>query len=61
MFFLKGGCSLNALSYSVVDSFWTFLKEQSAASEFDNPSILYEEQLPKVKQVIDKVKSLQSL
>lgn len=61
VFFLEGGYNLKSLSYSVADSFRAFLGEPSVASEFDNPSILYEEPLDKVKRVIDAVKSLHSL
>lgn len=61
MFFLEGGYNLKSLSYSVADSFRAFLGERSAASDFDDPSILYEEPLAKVKRAIDNVKSLHSL
>ncbi|KAK4760824.1 hypothetical protein SAY87_005717 [Trapa incisa] len=61
VFFLEGGYNLKSLSYSVADTFRAFLGEPSAALEFDNPSILYEEPLDKVKRVIDAVKSLHSL
>ncbi|XP_031387437.1 histone deacetylase 14 [Punica granatum] len=61
VFFLEGGYNLKSLSYSVADSFRAFLGEPSVASEFDNPSILYEEPLAKVKQAIDTVKSIHSM
>ncbi|KAL9252889.1 Histone deacetylase 14, chloroplastic-like protein [Drosera capensis] len=61
VFFLEGGYNLDSLSYSVADSFHAFLGETSLAAEFDNPAILYEEPLGKVKQAIQKVKLLHSL
>ncbi|KAF5480579.1 hypothetical protein F2P56_001318 [Juglans regia] len=59
--FLEGGYNLKSLSYSVADSFRAFLGEQSLASEFDNPAILYEEPSTKVKQAIQRVKHIHSL
>ncbi|GAV73035.1 Hist_deacetyl domain-containing protein [Cephalotus follicularis] len=61
VFFLEGGYNLNSLSYSVADSFRAFLGEASQASEFDNPAILYEEPSGKVKQAIQRVKSIHYL
>ncbi|GMH06705.1 hypothetical protein Nepgr_008545 [Nepenthes gracilis] len=61
VFFLEGGYNLDSLSYSVVDSFRAFLGEPSLAPKFDNPSILYEEPLSKVKQAIQRVKHIHSL
>ncbi|KAG0492271.1 hypothetical protein HPP92_005669 [Vanilla planifolia] len=61
IFFLEGGYNLKSLSNSVVDTFRAFLKEPSLASMFDDPAILYEEPLSKVKQAIQKVKHVHSL
>ncbi|KAF8018988.1 hypothetical protein BT93_H3769 [Corymbia citriodora subsp. variegata] len=61
VFFLEGGYNLQSLSYSVADSFRAFLGEPSLASKFDDPAILYEEPLAKVKQAIQKAKHLHSL
>jgi len=61
VFFLEGGYNLSSLSYSVVDSFRAFLGEPSLATKFDNPAILYEEPLAKVKQAIQRVKHIHSL
>lgn len=61
VFFLEGGYNLDSLSYSVADSFRAFLGESSLASEFDNPSILYEEPSTKIKQAVQRVKFLHSL
>lgn len=61
VFFLEGGYNLESLSYSVADSFRAFLGEQSLASKFDNPAILYEEPATKVKQAIERVKHIHSL
>ncbi|KAM7259905.1 hypothetical protein ACFE04_015646 [Oxalis oulophora] len=61
VFFLEGGYNLDSLSYSVVDSFRAFLDEPSLASEFDNPAFLYEEPSAKVKQAIQRVKSIHLL
>ncbi|KAJ8765391.1 hypothetical protein K2173_012088 [Erythroxylum novogranatense] len=61
VFFLEGGYNLESLSHSVADSFRAFLGETSLAREFDNPAVLYEEPLTKVKQAIDKVKTIHSL
>lgn len=61
VFFLEGGYNLGSLSYSVADSFRAFLGEPSLALEFDNPAILYEEPLTKVKRAIDMVKHLHTL
>ncbi|KAL5555441.1 hypothetical protein UlMin_037677 [Ulmus minor] len=61
VFFLEGGYNLKSLSHSVADSFRAFLGEPSLASKFDNPAILYEEPLTKVKQAIQKVKHLHAL
>lgn len=61
VFFLEGGYNLQSLSNSVADSFRAFLGEPSLSSQFDNPAILYEEPSLKVKQAIQKVKSIHSL
>lgn len=61
VFFLEGGYNLKSLSYSVADSFRAFLGEPSLASEFDNPDILYEEPLTKVRQAIQRAKHIHSL
>ncbi|XP_073125316.1 histone deacetylase 14, chloroplastic [Henckelia pumila] len=61
VFFLEGGYNLSSLSHSVADSFRAFLGEPSRASEFDNPAFLYEEPLKRVKEAIQKVKSIHSL
>ncbi|XP_010270352.1 PREDICTED: histone deacetylase 14 [Nelumbo nucifera] len=61
IFFLEGGYNLQSLSYSVADSFRAFLGEPSSASQFDDPAILYEEPLAKVKQAIQRVKSIHSI
>ncbi|GLT25112.1 hypothetical protein SLA2020_002640 [Shorea laevis] len=61
VFFLEGGYNLDSLSNSVVDSFRAFLGEPSLASKFDDPAILYEEPLNKVKQAIQRAKSLHYL
>ncbi|KAK3419266.1 hypothetical protein EUGRSUZ_J01293 [Eucalyptus grandis] len=61
IFFLEGGYNLQSLSYSVADSFRAFLGEPSLASKFDDPAILYEEPLAKVKQAIQRAKHLHSL
>ncbi|XP_077214348.1 histone deacetylase 14 isoform X2 [Tasmannia lanceolata] len=61
VFFLEGGYNLQSLAYSVADTFRAFLGEPSLASQFDNPSILYEEPSTKVKQAIQRVKHIHSL
>ncbi|KAK1311237.1 Histone deacetylase 14 [Acorus calamus] len=61
VFFLEGGYNLQSLSYSVADTFCALLGEPSIASQFDDPSILYEEPLTKAKQAIQKVRHLHSL
>ncbi|KZV41491.1 histone deacetylase-like [Dorcoceras hygrometricum] len=61
VFFLEGGYNLSSLSHSVADSFRAFLGEPSRASEFDNPAFLYEEPLKRVKEAIQKVKTIHSL
>ncbi|XAR73164.1 Histone deacetylase [Bertholletia excelsa] len=61
VFFLEGGYNLDSLSHSVTDSFRAFLGEASLASQFDNPKVLYEEPLTKVKQAIQRVKHIHSL
>ncbi|KAK7827568.1 histone deacetylase 14, partial [Quercus suber] len=40
----------DSLSYLVADSFSAFLGEQSLVSKYDNPPILFETPLAKVKQ-----------
>lgn len=61
LFFLEGGYNLDSLSYSVADSFRALLGDPSMASTFDDPAVLYEEPSTKVKQAIQKVKSIHSL
>ncbi|KAI4317091.1 hypothetical protein L6164_024997 [Bauhinia variegata] len=61
VFFLEGGYNLKSLSYSVADSFRALLGDQSLATQFDDPNILYEEPLAKVKQAIQRIKHLHSL
>ncbi|XP_072966497.1 histone deacetylase 10, chloroplastic isoform X2 [Typha angustifolia] len=54
VFFLEGGYNLQSLSNSVVDTFRAFLGEPSLAPQFDDPAILFEEPLSKLKQAIQK-------
>lgn len=61
VFFLEGGYNLKSLSHSVADTFRALLGDQSLASEFDDPNILYEEPSTKVKQAIQRIKSIHSL
>ncbi|OIV93738.1 hypothetical protein TanjilG_16589 [Lupinus angustifolius] len=61
VFFLEGGYNLKSLSYSVADTFRALLGDPSLATEFDNPNILYEEPSTKVKQAIQRIKSIHSL
>ncbi|KAK3002732.1 hypothetical protein RJ639_018426 [Escallonia herrerae] len=61
VFFLEGGYNLKSLSHSVADSFRAFLGETSLASELFDPAILYEEPSSKVRQAIQRVKSIHSL
>ncbi|XP_057747768.1 histone deacetylase 14, chloroplastic isoform X1 [Arachis stenosperma] len=61
VFFLEGGYNLKSLSYSVADTFRALLGDPSLASEFDDPNILYEEPSTKVKQAIQRIKSIHSL
>lgn len=61
VFFLEGGYNLSSLSYSVADSFRALLGEPSRAAEFDNPAFLYEEPSRKVKEAIQRAKSIHSL
>lgn len=61
VFFLEGGYNLNSLSNSVADTFRAFLGEPSLASKFDDPAMLYEEPLSRVKQAIQKIKHIHSL
>lgn len=61
VFFLEGGYNLQSLSHSVVDTFRALIGEPSFASQFDDPAILYEEPLTKVKQAIQRVKHIHSL
>ncbi|XP_057419742.1 histone deacetylase 14, chloroplastic-like [Lotus japonicus] len=61
VFFLEGGYNLKSLSYSVADSFRALIGDQSLASEFDNPNILYEEPTAKIKQAIQRIKHIHSL
>ncbi|VFQ89988.1 unnamed protein product [Cuscuta campestris] len=61
VFFLEGGYNLDSLSHSVADTFRGFLGEESKASEFDDPAILAAEPSAKVKELIQRVKSIHSL
>ncbi|KAJ3703960.1 hypothetical protein LUZ61_007665 [Rhynchospora tenuis] len=61
VFFLEGGYNLQSLSNSVADTFRALLGEPSLAPQFDNPAMLYEEPLNKVKQAIERAKSIHSL
>ncbi|KAI3893700.1 hypothetical protein MKX03_032116 [Papaver bracteatum] len=61
VFFLEGGYNLQSLSYSVADSFQALLDEPSLGIKFDDPAILYEEPLEKVRQAIQRVKHIHSL
>ena len=59
--FSQKGDTISSLSYLVADSFSAFLGEQSLASKYDNPPILYETPFAKVKLVIQRVKHVHSL
>ena len=61
VFFLEGGCNLEALSNSVAESFRAFIGDSSRAAELDDLSLLHDEPSLKVKQAIQKVKHLHSL
>lgn len=61
MFFLEGGYNLESLSSSVADSFRALLGEESLASKFDNPAYLYDEPMRKVRDVIERAKSIHCL
>ncbi|URD74344.1 histone deacetylase [Musa troglodytarum] len=61
VFFLEGGYNLQSLSSSVADTFRAFLGEPSLASQFDDPAMLYEEPLSRVKKAIQKAKHIHSL
>ncbi|KAG2250004.1 hypothetical protein Bca52824_089632 [Brassica carinata] len=61
VFFLEGGYNLESLSASVADSFRALLGEESLASEFDNPAYLYDEPMRKVRDAIEKAKSIHCL
>ncbi|KAL4196969.1 hypothetical protein AMTRI_Chr04g185780 [Amborella trichopoda] len=61
VFFLEGGYNLQSLSYSVADTFLAFLGEPSISSNFDDPAILYEEPLVRVREAIQRVKHMHSL
>ncbi|CAL9083112.1 unnamed protein product [Musa acuminata var. zebrina] len=61
VFFLEGGYNLQSLSSSVADTFRAFLGEPSLASQFDDPAMLYEEPLSRVKKVLQKAKHIHSL
>ncbi|RZS08009.1 hypothetical protein BHM03_00038929 [Ensete ventricosum] len=61
VFFLEGGYNLQSLSSSVADTFRAFLGEPSLAPQFDDPAMLYEEPLSRVKTAIQKVKCIHSL
>ncbi|KAH0940792.1 hypothetical protein HID58_000429 [Brassica napus] len=58
VFFLEGGYNLESLSASVADSFRALLGEESLASEFDNPAYLYDEPMRKVRDAIERAKSI---
>jgi hypothetical protein len=61
VFFLEGGYNLQSLSSSVADTFRAFLDEPSLAAQFDDPAILFEEPTRKIKEAIEKAKSIHSL
>ncbi|CAA0397362.1 unnamed protein product [Arabidopsis thaliana] len=61
VFFLEGGYNLESLSSSVADSFRALLGEDSLASEFDNPAYLYDEPMRKVRDAIQRAKSIHCL
>ncbi|XP_078156726.1 histone deacetylase 14 [Carex rostrata] len=61
IFFLEGGYNLQSLSSSVADTFRALLGEPSLAPQFDNPAMLYEEPLNKVKQTVERAKGIHSL
>ncbi|CAG7886408.1 unnamed protein product [Brassica rapa] len=61
VFFLEGGYNLESLSASVADSFRALLGEESLASEFDNPAYLYDEPMRKVRDAIERAKSIHCL
>lgn len=61
VFFLEGGYNLESLSASVADSFRALLGEESLASEFDNPAYLYDEPRRKVRDAIERAKSIHCL
>uniref|UniRef100_A0A7N0UAX0 Histone deacetylase domain-containing protein n=1 Tax=Kalanchoe fedtschenkoi TaxID=63787 RepID=A0A7N0UAX0_KALFE len=61
VFFLEGGYNLKSLSYSVADTFHALIGEPSIAHKLDDPAILYEEPSAKIKQAIQRVKSIHSL
>lgn len=61
VFFLEGGYNLQSLSHSVADTFRALIGEPSSALKFDDPAILYEEPLAKVKQAVQRVKHIHSL
>ncbi|KAF3334146.1 histone deacetylase 14 [Carex littledalei] len=58
IFFLEGGYNLQSLSSSVADTFRALLGEPSLAPQFDNPAMLYEEPLNKVKQTVERAKTI---
>ncbi|VFQ71348.1 unnamed protein product [Cuscuta campestris] len=60
VFFLEGGYNLESLSYSVADTFRAFLGERSLGSELDDPAILAPEPSAKVKEAIQRVRSIHS-
>lgn len=61
VFFLEGGYNLDSLSSSVADCFRAFLGDRSWASEFDDPSVLYQEPTTKANQAIQMIKQVHSL
>ncbi|KFK29968.1 hypothetical protein AALP_AA7G200700 [Arabis alpina] len=61
VFFLEGGYNLESLSSSVADSFRALLGEESLASEFDNPAYLYDEPMRKLRDAIERAKSIHCL
>ncbi|MCO5551748.1 hypothetical protein L7F22_005252 [Adiantum nelumboides] len=61
VFFLEGGYNLKSLSDSISETFRAFLGEESLASKFDNPAVLYDEPSLVVRKAIDQIKSIHSL
>ncbi|XP_024543728.1 histone deacetylase 14 isoform X1 [Selaginella moellendorffii] len=62
VFFLEGGYNLDALSLSVADTFRGLLDdEESRAKLTDDPAVLYEEPLVRVRRAITEIKAIHSL